>query len=85
MNVNYNITNNEPNVNSLEILAQSVGNAIAYGMMHKPTEINHKGHDCIELPFSFTCQNDVCSTCPIKAVEHAKAIERQNTDMSRGY
>jgi predicted metalloenzyme YecM len=73
------------NTESLKNQALVLGNAIAYHMMNKPTGINHRGHDCIEIPFSYTCQNDDCRTCPIKAVEHAKSIERQNANQTRGY
>ena len=70
---------------SLELQARNVGNAIANGMMQRPGGINHKGHDCIVLSVPFTCEYGYCSKCHINLVESMKSIERQNTEMTRGY
>jgi hypothetical protein len=70
---------------SLELQARNVGNAIANGMMQSPDGINHKGETCKILTLPVTCMHGECSTCWIKEQEHVKALERQNTEMTRGY
>jgi hypothetical protein len=87
MDYNCNIHPSGENVNSLELQARNSGISIAYGMMHKPDKnaVNHKGHDCILSALPILCEYGYCLGCPVKARQHMLDIERQNTEMMRGY